>query len=387
MTDPFHILAVVSVAVWLGLLFFRGGFWRADQWLDDDGAPPDSWPSVVAVIPARDEAPTVGRAVASLLAQDYPGPFSVVVVDDASRDGTADAARAAGAGDRRLTVVAGGPLPEGWVGKPWAMRQGLEAAVPDAAFVLFTDADIEHEPAMLRKLVAKAVGERLDLVSLMAHLRCRSPWERLLVPAFVFFFQKLYPFPLVNDPNRRPAAAAGGCMLARRQALDQAGGLEAIRDRLIDDCALAALLKSRGSIWIGLTRRVHSLRPYDQLGDLWLTVARTAFVQIGHSWIVLVATVLAMGVAYLVPPLAVLLGGVAGDGWLAVSGLAAWFMMGVAYRPTLDLYDRPAASAFALPLAALMFTLMTIDAARRHGQGRGGAWKGRRYGAAEVGDG
>ena len=387
MADPFHILAAVPVAAWLGLLFFRGGFWRADQWLDDACAPPDPWPSVVAVVPARDEAPTVGRAVASLLAQDYPGPFSAVVVDDASRDGTADAARGAAAGDERLTVVAGSPLPKGWVSKLWAMRQGLKAAVSDPAFVLFTDADIEHEPPMLRRLVTKAEGKRLDLVSLMALLRCRSSWERLLIPAFVFFFQKLYPFPLVNDPNRRPAAAAGGCMLARRQALDHAGGLEAIRDRLIDDCALAALLKDHGSIWIGLTRRVRSLRPYDRLGDLWLTVARTAFAQIGHSWIVLVATVLAMGVAYLVPPLAVVVGLVAGDPWPAASGLAAWLLMAFAYRPTLDLYGQPVASALALPLAALMFTLMTIDSARRHRRGRGGAWKGRRYGAADVGDG
>jgi len=382
-----HILAAVPVAVWLGLLFFRGGFWRADQWLDGDRALPDPWPSVVAVVPARDEAPTVGRAVTSLLTQDYPGPFSVVVVvDDASRDGTADAARAAAAGDERLTVVAGGSLPKGWMGKLWAMQQGLEAAVPGAAFVLFTDADIEHESPMLRRLVAKAEGERLDLVSLMALLRCRSPWERLLVPAFVFFFQKLYPFPLVNDSNRRPAAAAGGCMLAQRQALDHAGGLDAIHDRLIDDCALAALLKNHGPIWIGLTRRVHSLRPYDRLGELWMTVTRTAFKQLGHSWIVLVATVLAMGVIYLVPPLAVLSGLESGDPWLVGLGLAAWLMMAAAYRPTLDLYGRPGASALFLPLSALMFTLMTIDSARRHLQGRGGAWKGRRYGAADVSD-
>jgi len=381
-----HIFAAVPVAIWLGLLFLRGGFWRSDQWLDGDSALPDSWPSVVAVVPARDEAPTVGRAVASLLAQDYPGPFSIVVVDDASRDGTADAARASAAGDERLTVVAGGPLPKGWMGKPWAMQQGLKAAVPGAAFVLFTDADIEYESSMLRRLVAKAEGERLNLVSLMALLRCRSPWERLLVPAFVFFFQKLYPFPQVNDPSRHPAAAAGGCMLARRQALDHAGGLEAIHDRLIDDCALAVLLKNHGPIWIGLTRRVHSLRPYYRLGELWMTVTRTAFEQLGHSWIVLVATILAMGAIYLVPPLAVLSGLESGDPWLVGLGLAAWLMMAAAYRPTLDLYGRPGASALFLPLSALMFTLMTIDSARRHLQGRGGAWKGRRYGAADVSD-
>jgi hopene-associated glycosyltransferase HpnB len=384
--DLLHIFAAVPVAVWLGLLFLRGGFWRSDQWLDGDSALPDPWPSVVAVVPARDEAPTVGRAVASLLAQDYPGPFSVVVVDDASRDGTADAARASAAGDERLTVVAGGPLPKGWMGKLWAMQQGLKAAVPGAVFVLFTDADIEYESSMLRRLVAKAEGERLNLVSLMALLRCRSSWERLLVPAFVFFFQKLYPFPLVNDPSRRPAAAAGGCMLARRQALDHAGGLEAIHDRLIDDCALAALLKNHGPIWIGLTRCVHSLRPYCRLGELWMTVTRTAFEQLGHSWIVLVATILAMGVIYLVPPLAVLSGLESGDPWLVGLGLAAWLVMGIAYRPTLDLYGRPGASALFLPLSALMFTLMTIDSARRHLQGRGGAWKGRRYGAADVSD-
>jgi hopene-associated glycosyltransferase HpnB len=272
------------------------------------------------------------------------------------------------------------------MGKPWAMQQGLKAAVPGAAFVLFTDADIEYEPSMLRRLVAKAEGERLNLVSLMALLRCRSPWERLLVPAFVFFFQKLYPFPQVNDPSRHPAAAAGGCMLVRRQALDHAGGLEAIHDRLIDDCALAALLKNHGPIWIGLTRHVHSLRPYYRLGELWMTVTRTAFEQLGHSWIVLVATIFAMGVIYLVPPLAVLSGLASGDLWLVGLGIAAWLLMGVAYRPTLGLYGRPGASALFLPLSALMFTLMTIDSARRHLQGRGGAWKGRHYGAVDVSD-
>jgi hopene-associated glycosyltransferase HpnB len=388
--DPFHILVGVSIAAWLGLFFFRGGFWRADQWLDGDGAPPQPWPPVVAVIPARDEAPTVGRAVASLLAQDYPGPFSVVVVDDASRDGTADAARAAAAGDGRLVVAAAAPLPGGWVGKPWAMRQGLEAAFgaePEAVYVLFTDADIEHDPPLLRRLVAKAVGEDLDLVSLMALLRCRSFWERLLVPAFVFFFQKLYPFPLVNDPKRSPAAAAGGCMLVRRGALDHAGGLEAIRDRLIDDCALGALLKVHGPIWLGLTRRVRSLRPYDRLADLWSTVARTAFAQLGHSWVFLMATVLAMGVVYLIPPLAVVIGLVGRDPWLVTAGLAAWFMMAFACRATFVLYGRPAVSTLTLPLAALLFTLMTIDSARRHCLGRGGTWKGRRYGPANAGDG
>jgi hopene-associated glycosyltransferase HpnB len=243
----------LALAAWAWLLVARGGFWRADQRLTDAGSELATWPTVVAVIPARDEAASVGRAVESLLRQDYPGRFTVVLVDDNSRDGTADAARKAATNanaTERLRVVAGAPLATGWTGKLWAVHQGLAEAArfaPNAAYVLLTDADVVHEPAGLRRLVAKAETERHALVSLMVKLRCEAGWEKLLIPAFVFFFQKLYPFPWVNDPNRPTAAAAGGCMLVRRDTLSDIGGVERIRNRLIDDCALARAIKVRGA--------------------------------------------------------------------------------------------------------------------------------------------
>ena len=364
------VAAALSLVVWLVLLFFRGRFWRADQRLDPNTPELAAWPAVIAVIPARNEAATIGRSVASLLGQNYPGAFSLVVVDDDSDDGTA---AAAGVSDR-LTVVSGEPLPPGWTGKLWAVHQGLERT-GDAAFVLLTDADIEHPPQSLRRLVAKAEQGDLDLVSLMVRLRCETFWERLLIPAFVFFFQKLFPFPRVNDPDRPEAAAAGGCMLVRRAALERSGGIEAIRHRLIDDCALAAGIKPGGPIWLGLTEDVHSLRAYQRLGEIWTMVARTAYEQLRRSPLALIGTMFGMAVIYLVPPLAV----VGGDGVARACGLAAWLLMVVAYRPTLRLYGLPAWHGLLLPVAALFYSLMTIDSARRHGRGQGGAWKGRSY--------
>ena len=229
---------------------------------------PESWPAVVAIIPARDEADMIAHSVGSLLRQDYRGPFSVVVVDDQSADGTAAAAlaaaSAAGAADR-LRIVAGTSVAPGWTGKLWAMRQGLSAVEASAAapeFVLFSDADIAYAPHVLARLVAHRGARSSVLTSLMVKLRCESAAERWLVPAFVFFFQMLYPFAWVNDPDRRTAAAAGGCMLARREALAAAGGLEALRGALIDDCALGAIMKRQGPIWLGLTESVQSLRAY-----------------------------------------------------------------------------------------------------------------------------
>lgn len=383
------LMAVASFAVWAGLVMLRGGFWRADQRLPPRPPELHEWPAVVAVVPARDEAATIGATVASLLEQDYPGPFAVVVVDDGSRDGTADVARAtaarAAAGDR-LTVVGGAALPSGWTGKLWAVRQGLDAAervLPSASFVLLTDADIEHDPENMRSLVAKAEREGRDLVSLMVLLRCQSAWERLLIPAFVFFFQKLYPFPLTNDPAASTAAAAGGCMLVRRSRLAAIGGIDAIRDRLIDDCALAAAVKrSGGVIWLGLTKSVRSLRAYESLGDIWRMVARTAFVQLNRSAFLLAGTLVGMAVIYIVPPASVAAGLAMGDPRLAAVGAAAWALMTVAYLPTVRLYGLGAWRAWLLPVAAVLYTAMTVDSARRHWLGRGGGWKGRHYGPA-----
>ena len=375
--------ALLSLVVWAGLLRFRGNFWHADQRLSD--APPalSHWPEVVAVIPARNEADGVGRAVASLLGQDYPGRFSAVLVDDNSDDGTADIARrAAAGGTERLKIVTGAPLAEGWTGKLWAVHQGLAEAerfAPAAAYVLLTDADIVHESGTLARLVGRAQSENRHLVSLMVKLRCRAFWEKLLIPAFVFFFQKLYPFPWVNDPARATAAAAGGCMLVRRDTLAAIGGIAAIRDRLIDDCALAAAIKREGPIWLGLAVHEESLRPYDHLADVWDMVARSAFEQLNRSWAALLGAVLGMVLLYVVPPLAALYGGAAGDGPACVAGLGGWALMALAYRPTVRLYGLSGWIALTLPVAGVLYTAMTADSALRHWRGRGGGWKGRSY--------
>ncbi len=381
------LAASLAFVSWAGLLLFRGDFWRADQRLADTppDLPPDlsRWPEVAAVVPARNEAAGVGQAIASLLAQDYPGRFAVVLVDDNSDDGTAEIALRAAAGrDERLRIVTGAPLASGWTGKLWAVHQGLaeaERIAPAAAYVLLTDADIVHDSGTLRRLVARAESEGLDLVSLMVKLRCRAFWEKLLIPAFVFFFQKLYPFSWVNDPARAAAAAAGGCMLVRRDALRAIGGVAAIRDRLIDDCALAAAIKAKGPIWLGLAERETSLRPYDRLADVWSMVARSAFEQLNRSPSALLGAVLGMVLLYVVPPLAALYGGAAGDGWASLVGFGGWALMALAYRPTVRLYGLPDWIALSLPVAGVLYTAMTVDSAVRHWRGQGGGWKGRSY--------
>ena len=371
------VLAALSLAVWLGLLLFRGGFWRADQRLGDAGDLA-FWPPVTAVIPARDEAASIGATVQSLLQQDYDGDVQVIVVDDNSEDGTADAAGTS----ERLQVIDGKPLIAGWTGKLWAVNQGVDA-VKDAVYVLLTDAEIVHHPGNLKRLVYKAETDACHLVSLMVKLRCESFWERWMIPAFVFFFQKLYPFPTVNNADKKMAAAAGGCMLVRRDTLANAGGIKAIRDQLIDDCALGRLIKPKGAIWLGLARRTHSLRAYQTLGEIWNMVARTAFVQLDHSLLALLGTVVGMAVIYLVPPVAVLFGVITGDGGILAAGGLAWAAMALAYSPTLSLYGLSSLHALALPVVAALYTLMTLSSALRHVQGRGGAWKGRFYGSGE----
>ena len=376
--DAMMLLSGFSLAVWLILEFFRGGFWRADQRLGDAGSL-EHWPNVVAIIPARNEARTIGQTVTSLMNQYYPGTISVIVVDDGSEDGTA-----AAAGDwPNLRVVTGSPLPEGWSGKLWAVHQGLTQAQvyhPDAAYVLMTDADIEHGPDNIRELVYKAVSEQRFLVSLMVKLRARSFWEKLLIPAFVFFFQKLYPFPWVNDPVSPTAAAAGGCMLIRRDVLSHAGGVEAIRGELIDDCAMGRLIKRFGPIWLGLTDQTRSLRAYERLDEVWDMVARTAFVQLDYSLVSLMGTIGGMIIIYVIPPLATFYGLAYGHDGIALTGGVTWLVMAVSYWPTLKLYGEPMWRAAWLPVAAVLYTLMTVSSALRHWQGRGGAWKGRHYG-------
>lgn len=377
------VLTAISFASLLGLCFFRGGFWRADQKLPEQTEEFDQWPMVTAVIPARNEAATIQRAVMSLLRQNYPGPFNIIVVDDGSVDDTARLAKNAAAERSIVSVIQAQPLPPGWTGKLWALDQGLREGSdqwPQTTYWLLTDADIEHDPSVLKRLVAKAESGKLDLVSLMVRLYCGSFWERLLIPAFVFFFQKLYPFPLVNRPERSEAAAAGGCMLVRRSALAAVGGIASIRGHLIDDCALAARISRQGAVWLGLTSRTQSLRAYEGLSEIWAMVTRTAFTQLDYSRVLLAATVISMSVIYCVPPLAMGYGLAFGEIWIAGLGGGAWCLMTAMYWPTLRLYGLPLWRGFLLPVAAFLFALMTVDSAWLHWKGKGGLWKGRSYG-------
>lgn len=382
-------LGAIALIIWLYLTVLRDGFWRADQRLpaaDGRGV----GPGVVAVVPARDEADVVAASVKSLLRQDYVPALRIVLVDDASGDGTAEAARAAaasiGASDR-LRIVDGAARPPGWTGKMWAVAQGVEAAVPfDPRYLLLTDADVAHEAGNVRALVAKAECDRLDLVSLMVLLHCRAPIERLLIPAFVFFFQKLYPFPAVNQPKRRTAAAAGGCMLVRVDALARSGGIAAIRGELIDDCGLARRIKAGGPIWLGLTEKAVSLRPYGSLGPIWRMVARSAYTQLRHSPWLLGGAVIGMALTYLAPPLAFAVG-IARESWPAVAcGGGAWALMILAYAPALRLYGLSPAWGLALPFTGVLYACMTVDSAWRHWRGRDGAWKGRLRGGIVLGE-
>jgi hopene-associated glycosyltransferase HpnB len=370
------------LAIWLYLIAARGGFWRAADRDDESpvgGIGPGGWPSVTAVIPARDEAECVGQTVASLLRQNYPGEFNVVLVDDQSRDGTGDVARDAAAAQgasARLTVLAGTALPAGWTGKVWAQRQGVEACEnaprpPD--YILLTDADIVYAPDALQVLVARANADGLVLTSLMAKLRCKSFAERMFVPAFIFFFQMLYPFAWANNTRRSTAAAAGGCMLVRRAVLRAAGGIEAIRDALIDDCTLAKLLKRHGPISLTLTDRVHSIRAYPDVGDIRRMVSRSAYAQLGYSPLILFGTVVGLALTYLAPVGLALFA----TGAPQLIGIFVWILMALAFRPVLRFYRVSTLWAPALPPIAAMYMAFTLDSAYQHARGRGGMWKGR----------
>jgi hopene-associated glycosyltransferase HpnB len=374
------IIGMAAVAVWAYLIAFRGGFWRPPDDATAAGPPPAR--SVVAVIPARDEAGVIGRAVASLLAQDYRGELHVIVVDDRSSDGTAAAAHAAtGPADAadRLTVATAEQLPAGWTGKLWAVRQGIAIAHPRRPdYLLLTDADIVHAPDNLTRLVGQAESGGYDLVSLMIRLHCRGFWERLLIPAFVFFFFKLYPPRWVADPACNTAAAAGGCMLIRRDALERIGGIDSIRHEIIDDCALARRVKTVGGVWLGMASDTHSLREYRSWRPIWDMIARCAFAQLGYSTVALVAMVALMIVIYVMPPLLLLSGSL----WGALLGGAAWLAMSGGYLPMLRFYRCPAVLAPLLPAIALFYTAATVGSAIQFWRGRGGQWKGRYQAAA-----
>lgn len=401
-------LTLLSLLIWIGLLSFRGQFWRTDQCLAEEvetelNPPPKQlWPSVCAIVPARNEAEVLPISLRSLLNQDYPGSFSVILVDDQSTDGTATVAQQVAQDINKslhLTIIPGVALPTGWTGKLWAMEQGIRHAqnlTPPPDYLLFTDADIEHDRGNLRRLVAKAQQDDLALVSLMVRLRCQDFWEQFLIPAFVFFFQKLYPFRWVNDSTKTTAAAAGGCILIRRQVLNRIGGIQVVRQALIDDCALAQAVKSsrgtgifaypqlessedKGGIWLGLTSSTQSLRPYPSLASVWEMVARTAYTQLNYSPLLLLGTLCGMSLVYLVAPVGAILGTLTGNWDVAIAGFSGWLLMALAYFPIIRFYRCSPWLAFSLPAIAFLYTLMTLDSALRHWQGRGGAWKGRVY--------
>jgi hopene-associated glycosyltransferase HpnB len=412
------IACVISAVAWLYLVIAHGGYWLTSQRLPNTdtaaGDPPalesltpaelpDAretprvWPPVAAVVPARNEAEALPGTLPTLLAQEYPGEFTVFLVDDNSDDGTGTIAAELGEkatldSGAKLTVVKGKPRPDGWAGKVWAMAQGLTAVTAtspadrDGGYVLFTDADIAWAPTALRDLVAAAEDDHRAMVSQLALLRAQTRWERLIVPAFVYFFAQLYPFPKVNSASSRTAAAAGGCMLVGRIALEQAGGLEPVKGALIDDVALGSLLKKNGNrIWLGLTRDIKSARPYPSLASLWHMIARSAYVQLRYNPLVLAGTLAGLLLLYVLPLaglIAVLAIAAAGGGSPAtgVAGVAAfdaWVLMSVSFLPTLRFYRLSPLRAPALPLIAALYAAMTADSARRHYSGKTVSWRGR----------
>ena len=380
------LIVSLSVLIWIYLLAFNGRFWFGGKDLERaDGL--ETWPDVVAVIPARNEADTIGAVVGGHLQSDYPGHFQVIVVDDQSDDGTGQIVRGlAETGPRAVDVVDGTPLPKGWSGKLWAVHNGLNQVskiAPNAQYVLLTDADIVHAPGTLQKLVAKAEREDRVLVSVMAMLDARWFWGALLMPAFIFFFQKLYPFHTTNDPSSDVAGAAGGCMLVRRDTLVEIGGIEAIQGALIDDCSLALKLKDpqgeRRNIWLGFDKGVQSLRDNREFHTIWTMVKRTAYTQLHYNPLFLVGAVVGMIFTYLIGPILFFTLPWHGSGLAFTLGTWAWLGAMVGYCPTLFRYNKSPLWALALPLVAFLYTCMTVASAISHYAGHGGAWKGRTY--------
>jgi hopene-associated glycosyltransferase HpnB len=371
-------LAAVPLLIWIYLLGFRGGFWRVSKHFAPAGLPPIPKKRVAVVIPARNEAHVIGRALTSLLEQDFPAPLHIFLVDDGSTDGTSEIAASAAERASRascLTIIKGAPLIEGWTGKLWALSQGVAEArtlAPD--YLLLTDADIVHGPDDVAKLVAIAETNRFDLTSYMVKLACVSFAENALIPAFVFFFLKLYPPAWIASRRFRIAGAAGGCILIRPEMLYKIGGLAAIKNEVIDDCALAREVKRAGGrIWMGLTASTESIRSYDTFLEIGQMISRTAFNQLQHSSLLLFATLLALVFAYMLPVLLLLTGNVAA----MTLGLTAVLLMIVAYIPTVRLYRRPIAWSVCLPLVACFYMAATLHSALRYWRGGGGEWKGR----------
>ena len=388
------VAAWAPALVWAYLALARGRFWstRSRVPADNLGMAPARWPAATVVVPARNESELIPQTLPRLLAQDYRGPLHVVVVDDRSADGTAQVARQVEAqavgreSDRRLSVLEGKPLPPGWAGKPWAMAQGLEWALsqePRPAWALFTDADIAHPSSSVAALVAAAEAGGRQYVSVMARLSAADWWERLLMPAFVYFFAQIYPFSWVNDRRRPHAAAAGGCFLVGTTALDQVGGIEAIKASVIDDVALARALHRAGQDgWLALAGgggpgeapAVESLRRYRRLGQIWDMVARSAYTQLGHSPVAVAGALAGLSAVYLAPPLLALGGLARRRPLVALPGLAAWTIMSATYLPMTAYYQTSPWSAPALPFTASVYMAMTLSSALRHHRG-GPAWR------------
>jgi hopene-associated glycosyltransferase HpnB len=400
MTPIFHphianVLGIITLGIWLHLFFGRGWFWRVGK-LDADREPSETlreWPSAMAVVPARNEAETIGRAVVGLVRQDYPGAFSVVVVDDHSEDATASVAQQvaaeSGAGER-LRIVSASALAAGWTGKLWALNEGVsventaDSGAPGAGeqaatsevptYYWFTDADVEHAPDTLRRLVVRAERDKLDLASLMVLLQAKTLPERALIPAFLYFFLMLYPPKWIADEELGTAGAAGGCILLRREALARIGGLEAIRGEVIDDCALAKAVKlNGGKVWMGLTRKSTSLRAYGTFGEIRDLIARTAFTQLRYSAVLLAGTLAGMLLTYVAPLLLLS----ARDSTARLLGFAAWLLMSVSFLSTVRFYRLSIVWAPLLPLTAVFYTYATWLSAVRYWMGKGGQWKGR----------
>jgi len=366
------VLATLALVVWIYLLVGRGKFWLT---LERDGGEGTLavWPSVTAIVPARDEAETIAQSIGSLLSQDYPGAYRIILVDDQSTDGTADIARALDA-NGRLTVLSGAPLPEGWTGKLWAVKQGVAHAtggLPD--YLWLTDADIVHTPDNVRELVSRAASNGLVLVSLMAKLHCEDFAERFLIPPFVFFFAMLYPFGWVNQKANPMAAAAGGCMLIKREALEKAGGIESVRHEIIDDCALAQRMKKIGGIWLGLTERAVSMRRYPRISDVGRMISRSAYAELRYSPLRLACAIAGMALVFVAPAVISLLP-TSLAGFIAAT---AWMAMLVAMQPMLFFYRRSVFWGFALPLAGAIYAAFTLNSAIQYWRGQGGLWKGR----------
>ncbi len=386
------VVAWTSLGIWIFLIIGRGLFWLPRPQLNAEGATtdfPQHAPSVVAIIPARNEEDVIAESLATVLNQAYRGLFHVLLVNDRSEDATANIVHRvadSSAASNRVTVLDGKPLPKGWAGKVWAMHQGAQhESALRADYLWLTDADIAHDPGMLNALVRKASSENLDLVSLMAQLRVDSYWDRLLIPAFVYFFAKLYPFRLVNNKHRRTAGAAGGCILVNRETLAAAGGVEAIHSALIDDCALGRLIKTFGGrVWLGFTRSVWSVREYKTLRSVWDMVARSAFHQLNYSVVKLLGTLIGMLLIYAAPPVITIIGALAAAGaaqglGLVLLGGATWMIMALSFVPILRHQQAPAWQAPLLPIAGTLYTAMTLSSAWRHITGRSGMWKGRPY--------